>query len=68
MALFCKHRWREVERFSAPPFGGKLTSLMDDDILREMVFGVTVIVQQCEHCGRLTQTRVLGRKMDNETP
>ena len=56
----CKHRWIEVKRvYVEPAFADKMKNL-DEDLIRDLVFGFTNIEQQCSECGLKQFTKQHG--------
>ena len=64
--MFHRHRWVEVGRTHTPGQDIKTATVdvIDDRGLRffeRMQFGLTVIEQRCESCGKLIHHEITGR-------
>lgn len=56
-----RHSWEIQGAAFTPPVGGKLRlTYYDDDLARELLRGVTVIVQRCVDCYWIQTTREIG--------
>jgi hypothetical protein len=62
--LFCRHRWGRVDFAFNPPvdLGGKKgVKYATHEELMEIIYGFTVVTQQCEECGLARSYREAGR-------
>jgi hypothetical protein len=56
----CQHQWEETSRSYTPPTPGSSVKTATRDLAEKMLFGLTVIEQQCTKCGLLTHHNVAG--------
>ena len=61
MLGFHKHNWVETERFFSGCCEMKTARNLGDLVLKQLLFGVTTIVQQCSFCHQLRTTEILGK-------
>lgn len=60
--IWHRHSWTEIERMYARPCKIKMSeAAIDEDLLRQMLFGVTTIIYRCSVCGAIKKLEVLGK-------
>ena len=59
---FHKHKWKEVERFYTQSYDGtRSISGAGQDLLRQVIFGMTTILYRCDKCHEMLSIEILGK-------
>jgi hypothetical protein len=61
--MFCRHSWKETERFFGRLEGIKTMKYVDQEVLEALV-GQTTILYICEKCGAPKTKTIVGRKIE----
>lgn len=60
--MFHTHDYKTMSQFFTEPYQGKWeVTGMSVESMEKILFGFTTIVQQCEDCGELKTTEIIGK-------
>jgi hypothetical protein len=58
----CRHQWKLAgAKYNPRPEGLRNAKGNDPALVREAIYGITVLTQQCEHCGWIATSRAVGQ-------
>jgi hypothetical protein len=56
----CRHRWRELCRIHVPPVAGLTDIKGTAELVRDVVYGYTIVSLRCSGCGDVAERKLTG--------